>query len=565
MAATKTLGMPANYMQNIAIAVSPPCVFLSMEHLPDDLLQEFLKGKHVMRHNRGILWNAIWSDMSIESTFMRYGHQAGGLTGLTLKLSAVTRWALSLHTCSQLRDDLLAMKDKQNNKTTTPHKEEAPGRMTSDASDRQKIKEALQNYIDPLATDTHPPGLLNVVTGLHATDKVNADESIKIGREQMTEFESGWPTSFNKTLTKNVTMMTSAKKSIKLDGKPVYDTELIYTRVICLQQYRDIGITDALSYELSPVPASVFDESGAMRAQSKAVLKTKLQVEQSSRIQRVPDAVIIDGCAMLWTVHWPTSGTVEEYVVNFMGSIKYHLERGDVYLVCDRYIGNSTKQITRSSRSGNDASRKHQLSLHTTLPTQKVVLTVVHNKVQLINLICNYLINHIHDNQTKLVITGQDPTPVQVWNDGTIQREYLKTNHEEADVIIVHHLVRIVSGASDDSYIKVACDDTDVFVLLIHFYLEKEMTMNVSMESPCAGRTIIDIRQTALKHKHITTYLPAVHALTGCDTVSYLFGIGKATALKVLLGGQHLIELGQQGADEGKLISEATTFVAACY
>ena len=80
-----------------------------------------------------------------------------------------------------------------------------------------------------------------------------------------------------------------------------------------------------------------------------------------------------------------------------------------------------------------------------------------------------------------------------------------------------------------------------------------------------ARRVITDIRQTALKHKHITTCLPAVHALTGCDTVSYLFGIGKATALKVLLGGQHLIELGQQGADEGKLISEATTFVAASH
>ena len=107
-----------------------------MEHLPDELLQEFLKGKHVMRHNRGI-WNAIWSDMFIESTFMRYGHQAGGLTGLTLKPSDVTRWALSLHTRSQLRGDPLAMKDKQNNKTTTTHKEEAHGRMTSDASDRQ--------------------------------------------------------------------------------------------------------------------------------------------------------------------------------------------------------------------------------------------------------------------------------------------------------------------------------------------------------------------------------------------------------------------------------------------
>jgi len=155
-----------------------------MEHLPDDLLKEFMNGKHVMRHNPGI-WNAIWSDMFIESTFMRYGHESGGLTGLTLKPSAVTRWALSLHICSQLHSDLVAMKVKQNNRIVTTHKEEAPGRITSDSSDRQKIHNALQSYINPLATDTHPPGLLNIVTGLHATDKVNVDDSLKIGRQQM--------------------------------------------------------------------------------------------------------------------------------------------------------------------------------------------------------------------------------------------------------------------------------------------------------------------------------------------------------------------------------------------
>ena len=31
------------------------------------------------------------------------------------------------------------------------------------------------------------------------------------------------------------------------------------------------------------------------------------------------------------------------------------------------------------------------------------------------------------------------------------------------------------------------------------------------------------------------------------------------------MGGHHLTELGQHGADEDKLIYEATTFVAACY
>ena len=43
--------------------------------------------------------------------------------GLTLKPSVVTIWALSLHTCSQLRGDLRAMKDEQNSKTTITHNE----------------------------------------------------------------------------------------------------------------------------------------------------------------------------------------------------------------------------------------------------------------------------------------------------------------------------------------------------------------------------------------------------------------------------------------------------------
>ena len=59
--------------------------------------------------------------------------------------------------------------------------------------------------------------------------------------------------------------------------------------------------------------------------------------------------------------------------------------------------------------------------------------------------------------------------------------------------------------------------------------------------------------------------MPAVHALTGCDTVSCMFGIGKATALKELMGGHHLIELGKHGADEDKLTYNATSFVCACY
>ena len=68
-----------------------------MERLPENVLKRFINGKHVKRHNPGV-WNGIWSDMFIVTTFMRYGKGPGGLVGVTLKPSIVKRWALSLHT-----------------------------------------------------------------------------------------------------------------------------------------------------------------------------------------------------------------------------------------------------------------------------------------------------------------------------------------------------------------------------------------------------------------------------------------------------------------------------------
>ena len=300
---------------------------------------------------------------------------------------------------------------------------------------------------------------------------------------------------------------------------------------------------------MSTVPASLFHESSTRCARSKAVLKTKLQVGQSSQIQWVYEAVIIiDGCAMLWTVvHWATSGTVEDYIINFIVNIHYHLELGDVYLIFDRDTGNSTKQIAIYSRSDNGTSRKHQLSLHTTLPTQN-------NNIQLINLICHFLINHIKDNKTKRVTTGKNQHRYKI---GTIPffremiwKQTTKKPMLSAYITLLELRQTHVLSRTSRKYAAIPMSLSCWFT----FISIKKMTMNVSMESPCAGRTIIDIRQTALKHQHIIKYMPAVYDLTGCDTPSYMFGIGKATALKVLTGGHHLIELGQRGANEDKLI-----------
>ena len=99
----------------------------SMEKLPNPVLQDFLQGQHVMPH-QPVQWNAKWSDMYIESTFMRYGHSPGGIIIITLKPSTLKRCELSLHLCSQIVRDISEMKDESRKVSVTVHKEKMPVR-----------------------------------------------------------------------------------------------------------------------------------------------------------------------------------------------------------------------------------------------------------------------------------------------------------------------------------------------------------------------------------------------------------------------------------------------------
>ena len=56
----------------------------SMAALPDDCPAKFMTAEHTMHHIPGI-WNGIWSDMNIDTTFMRYEHGKRGIMGVTLK------------------------------------------------------------------------------------------------------------------------------------------------------------------------------------------------------------------------------------------------------------------------------------------------------------------------------------------------------------------------------------------------------------------------------------------------------------------------------------------------
>ena len=541
----------------------------SVELLPEEVLSRFMKGEHVMRHNPGF-WNGIWSDMYIETTFMRYGHNKGGIIGITLKPEMLKVWALSLYTCNSLESSLDNMIEKKENNHIS-HKEESKTRIKQDSGDRKSLRNRLEICIDPFDPDSHPIEVINIVTGRIGPSSVTVYDLLFIGKKQMCDFEKSWSTGgFYKTIHKLVITMAASKKYIPIGELKLFNTNLIFSRVISLQaSSRRVDFVEFIGTELAPIPTSMFTDKGDMRiCTSKSVLKKELQVDISNRSIRHADVVVIDGSALLYVVQWPTSGIVLDFVNAFKKNISGRLKTSDVYLIFDRYLDYSTKGVTRSQRSV-DVSRVHRLNEKMRLPPRNVILGVSKNKKQIIEMLCKSFIEdkmYHNDNLTdhKLIITGFDLSPVEINKNGLIiLRKDMNTSHEEADIIIVQQMLTVAEEKPRG--ITILSDDTDVFVLLLFYYLQENLDLFVTMESPIKERSVIDIGKTVTKFKDIIPDILPAHALTGCDTVASYHGIGKSTVLKMIKSGLSLSLLGDTNASMCDILEQSSLFISACY
>ena len=171
------------------------------------------------------------------------------------------------------------------------------------------------------------------------------------------------------------------------------------------------------------------------------------------------------------------------------------------------------------------------------------------------------LVSHKEEFTSRVVVTGNDPVPVDINLDVVIRREDMRVTHEEADTILINQVV--FTGFAS---VLIVADDTDVFVLLCHFIHSGHITGQVKMVSPVRDRAVIDMNSTVQANIELMPDLLAAHGITGCDTVATYFGIGKAIALKVLRSRKYPLNMiGDVASDLPDAIHQATQFVLACY
>ena len=109
-------------------------------------------------------------------------------------------------------------------------------------------------------------------------------------------------------------------------------------------------------------------------------------------------------------------------------------------------------------------------------------------------------------------------------------------------------------------------DDTDVFVLIVYWVHRTALQCKVQMER--WNGTVLDINVTCTELGPKCLQLLSVHALSGCDTTSYLYSKGKTRASHTLLSGNfpglHSV-IGEKGISKAELMQAVNPFITALY
>ena len=126
--------------------------------------------------------------------------------------------------------------------------------------------------------------------------------------------------------------------------------------------------------------------------------------------------------------------------------------------------------------------------------------------------------------------------PVEITGGLWTDRYDLRSTHEEVDILIAQH--SSISLSLLGKSVHIVCDDTDVFVLLVHYYNPRcKGSYSTPMSSPVKEQAVLDIRVTVEAHSDIADGLLAIHGLSGADEVASFHGIDKATIVKVTKEG----------------------------
>ena len=107
------------------------------------------------------------------------------------------------------------------------------------------------------------------------------------------------------------------------------------------------------------------------------------------------------------------------------------------------------------------------------------------------------------------------------------------------------------------------CTDTDVFLLFIYAYEKHKLSCTLIMEYPVTGRTVCDIKASAVTNVGRTKQYVQAHVFSGCDSLSQLYGLSKGKVFKAMQNYVYLNKIGHIHESIGNVYNECVQLMLA--
>ncbi|CAB3994258.1 Hypothetical predicted protein [Paramuricea clavata] len=298
----------------------------------------------------------------------------------------------------------------------------------------------------------------------------------------------------------------ASARAVKVAEDRTVDPALLFQRFLVVSQTGDLSLEEVLSYELSPYPPSLFEAKNLLRKADKAQLLDGLKNHVAScsveaALHYIPEVEhnVLNGGPLLHRLKW-TEGKTYSSIANAYTdfTVKHY---GKATVIFDGYGGGpNIKDHTHQRRSQSRIANKVDISEATKFAGKKDFLSNNENKQALIHLVS---------------------TSMRDRGCHAIQAE------GDADVEIVKAAV-----ATSSYKTCLICEDTDLLVLLLHH--ASSNGKKIYFRSDKGGSTtVLDIKVIKqVLGNEICFNLLFLHAFTGCDTTSRIFGIGKKSVLQ---------------------------------
>ena len=527
------------------------------------LYQRFMKGGFVVKTSAGV-FNAVSPDMKLEQTIQRSSKSRGGIIGEQRSLEFVTQWQLLYHEVLEISNNLRDRSNTGQISETSVHHNLSKKKILHINENIGKIQDFLNERGNPYLLSQKK--LQNISSQVIAQEHVAQQhlQFFELTQSKFSSFRNNVFGSRDQFLGDKITMfkllpvdhISSDESNSSSTKKTSIKDIKMAEKLLNIASEKCGGKKNALRYDITPynylydgdLMTKTVNKSQFMEELEQYLIPTDYNEEIPSNVSLLVDFMSFIRSQVISHVQFTSFGQLSDTLfIRCRNLTENHL----MHIIFDSYRHDSLKGPERDRR-GSSSIELAKITRETPIPRQiNKFWSSTDNKVLLQNFISAQFLESAKKMKCNIVLSGiledQVERPCQRFISDTcqcVEVPELKSCIEEADHRIIPHINwSLLNGMKS---ITVVSSDTDVLVLLIHYYKTfssnglQKLWLRVGKGDK---RRFIPVHNLVRKISNalIDVILPA-YVGTGCDYISRLgtkHGALEADPAKYLTGFLH--------------------------